>query len=62
MAENQFSFFAEKEYSIYILDKIEKEILNIKDDKVKKKIVQNLKRLTERIPNKPEMWEVHNSC
>jgi len=62
MVENKFSFFYEKEYSIYILDKVEKEILNIKDVKAQKKILQSLKRLTARIPNKPEMWEAIKGC
>jgi hypothetical protein len=58
----KFNFFHEGIFKIFVLDKVEQEILALKDVRIKKKIIQNLNRLSQRIPNSPEMWKVLKNC
>jgi hypothetical protein len=51
---NEFSFYDEKVYRIFILREVEIEIEKLKDVKAQKKILDFLDRLLERIPNSPE--------
>jgi hypothetical protein len=54
----KFNFFHEGIFKIFVLDKVEQEILALKDVRIKKKIIQK----SQRIPNSPEMWKVLKNC
>ena len=63
MVDNdKFSFVEKLEYTIYVLKKVEQEIISMKDERAKKKVLQSLKRLSATIPNSPEKWELIKSC
>ena len=59
---NEFSFYGEKVYRIFILREVEIEIEKLKDVKAQKKILDFLDRLLERIPNSPEQWKNLEGC
>lgn len=59
---NEFSFYDEKVYRIFILREVEIEIEKLKDVKAQKKILDFLDRLLERIPNSPEQQKNLEGC
>jgi len=59
---DRFHLVEEFKYVIYILKKVEQEIIGMKDKRAQKKVLQSLKRLSETIPNNPEKWQSIKSC
>ncbi len=62
IGSDRFCFVERLEYTIYILKKVEQEIIGMKDKKAQKKVLQSLKRLSGTIPNNPEKWQPIKSC
>lgn len=60
--DSKFSLVKEGKYRVFVLREVELEIVNMKDKEALKKILANLDRIAERIPNKPEQWENIKSC
>ncbi len=52
----------EKNFNLYILESVKKDIDKVRDNKAVKRIKTSIGRLAERIPNKPEHWESIKSC
>lgn len=59
---SKFSLFGKRNYRVFVLKEVEEEIVKMKDKEALGKILANLYRLTERIPNKPEQWESIKGC
>ncbi len=62
IGNDRFHLVEELEYTIYILKKVEQEIIGMKDKRAQKKVLQNLRRLSGTIPNNPEKWQSIKSC
>ncbi len=62
MNVNGIKEFERNRYWVFVLEKVEKDIEKLKEEKHKKKIIQFLYRLSLRIPNQPEIWEKVKEC
>jgi len=62
IGNDRFHLVEELKYVIYILKKVEQEIIDMKDKKAQKKVLQNLRRLSGTMPNNPEKWRLIKSC